>query len=141
LQAKIRDVSEFLLVLGPIQPEHPLNIRAAYHDACHLCHGQQIRKQPRQLLEMIPGLQLTPLAESEICCGAAGSYNLTQPEMAERLGERKVKNILETGAEAVFSGNVGCLIQIGRYLREKRPGVWVAHPIDALWASYAGGKR
>ena len=58
---------------------------------------------------------------------------------AMRRGERKVKNILETGAEAVFSGNVGCLIQIGRYLREKRPGVWVAHPVDALWASYSGG--
>jgi glycolate oxidase iron-sulfur subunit len=137
-QAKVRDVSEFLMELGPVQPEHPLNLKATYHDACHLCHGQQIRKQPRQLLEMIPGLQLTTLAESEICCGAAGSYNLTQPEMAERLGERKAKNILETEAEAVFSGNVGCLIQIGRYLREKRPGVWVAHPVDALWASYDG---
>jgi glycolate oxidase iron-sulfur subunit len=87
---------------------------------------------------MIPGLELVPLAESEICCGAAGSYNLTQPEMAERLGKRKARNILDTGAEAVFTGNVGCLLQIARHLRAGRPDLWVAHPIDALWAAYSG---
>ena len=135
---KVKDISEFLIELGPIKPTHSLKLKAAYHDACHLCHGQQIRNPPRQLLELIPELQLVPLNESEICCGAAGSYNLTQPEMAERLGERKAQNILATGAEAVFSGNVGCLIQIGRYLRDKKPGLIIAHPIDALWASYSG---
>jgi glycolate oxidase iron-sulfur subunit len=138
LAGKVRDISEFLVELGPMRPEHPLEMRAVYHDACHLCHGQQIRKQPRQLLEMIPGLELVPLAETEICCGAAGSYNLTQPEMAERLGQRKINNILATGAEAVFTGNVGCLLQIGRYVREQRPDLWIAHPVDALWASYSG---
>lgn len=136
--SKVKDISEFLMELGPIKPTHPLKMKAAYHDACHLCHGQQIRKQPRQLLELIPELQLVPLNESEICCGAAGSYNLTQPEMAERLGERKARNVLDTGADAVFSGNVGCLIQLGRYLRAKKPGLVIAHPIDALWASYSG---
>jgi glycolate oxidase iron-sulfur subunit len=135
---KVRDLSEFLVQLGPIKPEHPLPIRAVYHDACHLCHAQQIRKQPRQLLEMIPGLELVPLAEPEICCGAAGSYNLTQPEMAERLGQRKAKNILDSNVEAVFSGNVGCLLQIGRHLRKQRPNLWVAHLADVLWASYSG---
>ena len=136
--AKVKDVSEFLVELGPVQPEHPLPIKATYHDACHLCHGQQIRRPPRQLLEMIPELELMPLTESEICCGAAGSYNLTQPEMAARLGKRKAQHILATGADAVFSANVGCLIQIGRYLRSQKPGIWIAHPIDALWASYCG---
>jgi glycolate oxidase iron-sulfur subunit len=135
---KVRDVSEFLVQLGPVMPEHPLPIRAAYHDACHLCHGQQIRKQPRQLLELIPGLGLVPLAETEICCGAAGSYNITQPEMAERLGERKVRNILDTNAQAVFTGNVGCILQIDRHLRRQGRNLWVGHPIDALWASYSG---
>jgi glycolate oxidase iron-sulfur subunit len=136
--AKVQDVSEFLVELGPVPPMHPLPIKAVYHDACHLCHAQQIRKQPRQLLEMIPGLELVPLAETELCCGAAGSYNLTQPEMAERLGKRKVAHILDTDASAVFAGNVGCLLQIGRYVRTQRPDLWVAHPIDALWASYSG---
>ncbi len=83
LQSKVRDVSEFLMELGPVKPTHPLPIKATYHDACHLRHAQQIRKQPRALLEMIPGLELVPLPESELCCGAAGSYNLTQPEMAD----------------------------------------------------------
>jgi glycolate oxidase iron-sulfur subunit len=137
---KVRDVSEFLMDLGPIKPTHPLNLRATYHDACHLCHAQQIRKQPRQLLEMIPGLKLTPLNESEICCGAAGSYNLTQPEMAERLGERKAKNILDTKPQAVFTANAGCLLQIAKHLKDRTPDVWVAHPIEALWASYAGNR-
>jgi glycolate oxidase iron-sulfur subunit len=136
--SKVRDISEFLLELGPIPPAHPLPVKAVYHDACHLCHGQQIRTQPRRLLEMIPGLQLLPLNESEICCGAAGSYNLTQPEMANRLGQRKARNILDTGAEAVFTGNVGCLLQIGRYLRAEKRDIWTAHPVDALWASYSG---
>lgn len=135
---KVRDVSEFLVELGPVPPTHPLPIRATYHDACGLSHAQKIRQPPRQLLGMIPGLELVPLPESEFCCGAAGSYNLTQPEMSARLGERKAANILATGAKAVFTGNVGCLLQILRHLRERDPSPWVAHPVDALWASYSG---
>jgi glycolate oxidase iron-sulfur subunit len=136
--SKVKDISEFLVDLGPIKPAHPIKLKATYSDPCHLCHGQQIRKQPRQLLELIPDLQLVALNESEICCGAAGSYNLTQPEMAERLGERKARNVLEMEADAVFSGNVGCLLQLGRYLKPKKPGLLIAHPVDALWASYSG---
>ena len=140
LAAKVRDLSEFLMELGPIRPQHPLPLRAAYHDACHLCHAQQIRKPPRQLLEMIPGLELVPLAEPEICCGAAGSYNVTQAEMAQRLGQRKAKNIVDAQVQAVFTGNVGCLLQIGRYLRCQQPGVAAGHLVDALWASYSGDR-
>lgn len=136
--AKVKDISEFLVQLGPLQPKHPLPLQAVYHDACHLCHAQQIRKPPRQLLEMIPELKLLPLNESEICCGAAGSYNITQPEMAQRLGDRKIRNILDTGAQMVLTGNVGCILQIGRHLRKQHPNIQVAHPIDALWASYTG---
>ena len=138
LAARARDVHEFLVELGPVKPEHPLPIRATYHDACGLSHAQKVRSQPRQLLQMIPGLELVPLNESEHCCGAAGSYNITQPEMSRALGARKARNILDTGARAVFTGNVGCLLQIGRYLREQHPDIWVAHPVDALWASYSG---
>jgi len=136
--AKSKDISEFLVALGPIEPRHPLPIKATYHDACHLRHAQQIARPPRQLLEMIPGLELVPLSESELCCGAAGSYNLTQPEMAEKLGDRKAQKIKATGAKAVFMGNVGCLLQVARHLRETAPDIWVAHTIDALWASYSG---
>jgi glycolate oxidase iron-sulfur subunit len=136
--AKAKDVTEFLMQLGPVKPEHPLPIRATYHDACHLRHAQKIANPPRQLLSMIPGLELVPLAESELCCGAAGSYNLTQPEMAEALGERKAANIRTTGAQAVLMGNVGCLLQVARHLKRTAPDIWVAHTIDALWASYSG---
>lgn len=136
--SKVKDISEFLVELGPIPPTHPLPMKATYHDACGLAHAQKIRQAPRQLLGMIPELQLVPLPESEMCCGAAGSYNITQPEMAHDVGVRKAGNILATGAQAVFTGNVGCLLQIGRQLRERRPEIWIAHPIEALWASYSG---
>jgi glycolate oxidase iron-sulfur subunit len=135
---KVRDVHEFLVELGPIPPTHPLPLRAVYHDACGLVHGQKIRSQPRKLLGLIPGLELVPLVESEACCGAAGSYNITQPEMAAQVGRRKARNILATGARAVFAGNVGCLLQIDRHLRGEKADLWVAHPVDALWASYSG---
>jgi len=136
--SKVRDISEFLDALGIVPPTHPLPIRATYHDACHLRHAQQIDKAPRRLLAAIPGLTLVPLPESELCCGAAGSYNLTQPDMAQRLGDRKIENIVSTGATAVFMGNVGCLLQVARHLRAEHPEIWVAHTIDALWASYSG---
>ncbi|VTS02360.1 (Fe-S)-binding protein [Tuwongella immobilis] len=136
--SKVKDISEFLVELGPIAPTHPLPIRATYHDACHLRHAQKIQTPPRQLLGMIPGMELIPLGETDICCGAAGSYNLTQPEMAEQLGKRKTNNILLTQAQAVFTGNVGCLMQITKHVHAIDPSIWVAHPIDALWASYSG---
>ena len=136
--AKVKDIHEFLYELGAIPPTHPLNIRATYHDACHLRHAQQIHKAPRALLDLIPGLEMVPLPESELCCGAAGSYNLTQPEMAEKLGDRKIANVKATGAQAVFMGNVGCLMQVMRHLKKDLPEVWAAHPIDALYASYTG---
>jgi glycolate oxidase iron-sulfur subunit len=134
--AKVRDISEFLVELGPLPPPGELPIRATYHDACHLCHAQKIRSQPRKLLEMIPMLELVSLEESEICCGAAGTYNLTEPEMAERLATRKHRHIEATQAQAVFTANAGCILQIGRKVREARLPIWVAHPIEALDLSY-----
>jgi glycolate oxidase iron-sulfur subunit len=136
--AKCKDISVFLYELGAIQPEHPLPIKATYHDACHLRHAQQIATPPRKLLEMIPELELIALPESEICCGAAGSYNLTQPVMATQLGDRKASKIEETGAQAVFMGNVGCIMQVSRHMKKIDPNIWVAHTIDALWAAYSG---
>jgi glycolate oxidase iron-sulfur subunit len=87
---------------------------------------------------MIPGLELIPLEESEICCGAAGTYNLTEPEMSERLGRRKMDHILATGAEAVVTGNVGCILQIARKAKEYGTSITVEHPIDLLDRAYEG---
>jgi glycolate oxidase iron-sulfur subunit len=133
---KVRDVSEFLMALGPVAPTGRIPLRATYHDACHLCHAQQIREQPRALLSLVPGLELVPLNESEICCGAAGSYNLTQPEMAAQLGQRKRQNILQTKAQAVITGNAGCSLQLQMQLRQAGHDLWVAHPMDVLDLSY-----
>lgn len=133
---KVRDVTEFLAELGPIAPTTPVELTATYHDACHLCHAQKIREQPRRLLEMVPGLKLVPLTESEICCGAAGSYNLTEPEMADRLGRRKVTNIHATGADAVITGNAGCSLQIQAMLRTSERPLPVYHPMDILAQAY-----
>ena len=137
---KVKDVSEFLAELGPIRPTGEVKIKATYHDACHLCHAQKIRDQPRDLLALVPGLELVPLAESEICCGAAGSYNLTEGEMADRLAARKLKNILATKADTVIMGNAGCSLQIQAALREANSSVWVAHPMEILDLSYSQGQ-
>jgi glycolate oxidase iron-sulfur subunit len=136
--AKVKDISEFLVSLGPIAPRGTVPLKVTYHDACHLCHGQQIRSQPRALLEMIPGLELVPLEESEICCGAAGTYNLTQPEMSERLGKRKLDRIEATEAEMVVTGNVGCIMQIARQVKARGVRIEVAHPVDLLDRAYRG---
>jgi glycolate oxidase iron-sulfur subunit len=134
--AKVRDVSEFLAELGPVPPRGEIRLRAVYHDACHLVHAQRVREQPRSLLSLVPGLELVPLAESEVCCGAAGSYNLTEPEMSERLSQRKLRNILACEPQVVITGNAGCSLQIQAALRRVGSPIWVAHPMDVLDLSY-----
>ncbi len=134
--AKVRDISEFLVDLGPVRPTHEVPVTLTYHDPCHLCHAQGVRDQPRQLLAMIPGATIVPLDESEICCGAAGTYNLTQPEMSERLGRRKMDRIEGSGAEVVATGNVGCILQIARQIKDRGSSIEVAHPVDLLDRSY-----
>lgn len=137
--AKIKDVSEFLSELGIVPPTGEIRMRAVYHDACHLAHAQKIREQPRELLSKIPGLEVIPIAEADICCGAAGSYNLTEPDMSDRLARRKLENIRQARPEAVITGNVGCSMQIQASLRQAGLDVWVAHPMELLDLSYRGG--
>lgn len=134
--SKVRDVSEFLDELGLITPPGAINVTATYHDACHLVHAQKVREQPRNLLKKIPGLVLKDLPESELCCGAAGTYNLTEPEMAERLSRRKLDNILSTGARVVVTSNAGCLLQIAREARMQGKKLKIVHPMDLLDLSY-----
>jgi glycolate oxidase iron-sulfur subunit len=135
---KVRDVSEFLDNLGLITPKGSVPLTATYHDACHLCHAQKVREQPRHLLAQVPGLKLVPLAESDICCGAAGSYNLTEGEMADRLAARKISHIQESGANVVLSGNAGCTLQMQAALRDAGLDIPVVHPMEVLDWSYRG---
>ncbi|HVA48132.1 MAG TPA: (Fe-S)-binding protein [Pirellulales bacterium] len=134
--AKVKDVNEFLDELGLVPPRGEIRAVATYHDACHLGHAQKIREAPRRLLAQIPGLQLRDLPETELCCGAAGTYNLTEPEMAGRLSRRKLANIVKTGAQIVLTANAGCLLQIGREARQQGQPLWVAHPMELLDHSY-----
>lgn len=134
---KVQDVSVFLDALGLIDPP-PLAapLKLAYHDACHLAHAQGITGAPRRLLEKIPNVSLVPIPEGELCCGSAGTYNLEQPETAHKLGVRKARNIVETGAEAVASGNIGCMVQIKTHLSALRQPLPVWHTIQLLDQAY-----
>jgi glycolate oxidase iron-sulfur subunit len=136
---KVRDVHEFLDQLGLVPPAESQPIRVTYHDACHLVHAQRIREAPRRLLRQIPGLELVELAESELCCGAAGTYNLTEPEMSQRLAARKLEQILKTGARTVATANAGCLLQIARQARQQGERLSIIHPIELLDRSYRAG--
>jgi glycolate oxidase iron-sulfur subunit len=136
--AKVKDVNEFLDQLGLIAPPGSIDATATYHDACHLGHAQKISEAPRRLLAKIPGLRLVDLPEAELCCGAAGTYNLTEPEMSARLSQRKLANILGTGARVVITANAGCLLQIAREARQQGEKLAVVHPMDLLDLSYRG---
>jgi glycolate oxidase iron-sulfur subunit len=138
--AKIRDIHEWLCEIGFRKPrvgKSPVAPKAVtYHEACHLCHGQKITRQPREILTAIPGLQLIELPESMWCCGSAGVYNITQPEMAAKLQERKVRHIAATGASTVATANPGCLLQLESGLRKFSYKVAVRHPISLLAEAY-----
>ena len=134
--ATVRDISEYLASEPLRGPLAPVPMTVTYHDPCHVVHGQKIRRQPRELLAQIPGLTVVDLAESDWCCGSAGIYNLTQPEMAGRLLERKVANVLATRAEAVVTANPGCILQIQQGLAARGATVGVLHIVELLDRAY-----
>jgi len=135
---KCRDLSEMLTELKPRAKRHPLPIQIAYHDACHLQHAQKIRKEPRQLLGGIPQLGLREIPDASMCCGSAGVYNLLNPATAKELGERKVENLLSTGAEAVVSANPGCLLQLASSLRDRGIHMPSFHTVEIIDAAIRG---
>ncbi len=137
--AKVRDATEFLGDLGMSEPPGTLHAKVAWDDPCHLLHGQKIREQPRALLAAIPGLQVVPLAEADWCCGSAGTYNVTQPDLARSILDRKVANILRSGADTVVTANPGCLMQIQSGLRQAGHKVRVVHLMDLLDEAYRAG--
>jgi glycolate oxidase iron-sulfur subunit len=132
LAATVRDVSEFL-ALEPLRgPLCPVPLTVTYHDPCHVVHGQKIREAPRRLLAQVPALRVVKLPEADWCCGSAGIYNLTEPEMAGRLLARKVEHVIGTKAEAVVTANPGCILQIQQGLRERGRDVAVLHLVEVL---------
>ena len=137
--ARVRDVSEVVADLGePRAPRHRLALRVAYHDACHLAHAQGVRQQPRDLLRSIPGIELVPVAEPDLCCGSAGVYNLVEPRTAAELGRRAAAAVASTGADAVVAANPGCLLQIGASAARRGDQLVGFHPVELLDAALAG---
>jgi glycolate oxidase iron-sulfur subunit len=132
---KCKDITEVLAELEPRAQRHPVPVRVAYHDACHLQHAQGVRLQPRALLSRIPGLQLVEIGESAICCGSAGIYNLVQPEAAAALGDRKAQLIASLNVDAVATGNPGCFLQLQSALSRLGRKIPVVHTIQLLDAS------
>jgi glycolate oxidase iron-sulfur subunit len=133
---RVRDVLEFLDEVGISEQMGTVNEIVTYQDACHLAHAQRIAAPPRRLLSRIPGLRLVEMQESSLCCGSAGIYNVTQPEMAHRLGERKAENVCATGAQIVATANPGCAMQMTAHLREKNSPIRVKHVIELLDEAY-----
>ena len=133
---RVKDASEYLAGVGLSAAPGELRATVAYDDPCHLIHGQKIAAQPRALLAAIPGLTLVPLAEADWCCGSAGTYNVTQPELARRLGHRKAEHIIRSGAEIVVTANPGCQMQIEAALRREGARIPVVHLMDLLDRAY-----
>ena len=129
---KVKDVSELLAGHEPRVVRHPIKLKVAYHDACHLAHAQGVRDEPRELLRSIPDLELVEPDEWQICCGSAGIYNLVQPEAAAKLGQRKADNLAATEPDAIAAGNPGCALQIAGYMDREVP---IYHPMTLLDAS------
>jgi glycolate oxidase iron-sulfur subunit len=141
--AKVKDIQEFLCAVGLTAKLSPISDREltiVYQDACHLLHGQRISLQPRQLLQKIPGVKLKEPIDAALCCGSAGIYNMLQPEVAEELGQQKVDNLLNTGAELIASSNPGCSLQIKKHMDMQKRTIPLKHPIELLDLSIRGQK-
>jgi glycolate oxidase iron-sulfur subunit len=138
LAPRVRDVTELLVDAELSLARMPITV--TYHDACHLAHGQQVRRAPRALLQRIPGLELVELRDSDLCCGSAGVYNILEPDMADRLLDLKLARIAETGARVVAAGNPGCLMQLVKGARVAGRDLEIVHPVTLL-ARAAGVSR
>jgi glycolate oxidase iron-sulfur subunit len=133
---RVRDVLEFLDEIGLATDLGPVDAVVTYQEPCHLAHAQRITAAPRRLLRQIPGLTLREMNESSVCCGSAGIYNITQPEMAKRLGRRKADNASATQADIVATANPGCAMQVASFLGEKESPMRVKHVIEIIDESY-----
>ncbi len=136
-----RDITEFLGELGLTGTLGPVRARVTYQDPCHLVHGQGIRRQPRDLLRRIPGVELVEMSGADRCCGSAGVYNLVQPEYSRQILDEKMAAVMETGATTVVAPNPGCMLQLASGVRARGLAVDVCHLVDLLDRAYAAAER
>ena len=131
-ESRVRDVTEFLNTLGLVAPLGEFACKVTYQDSCHLLHGQKVREGPRRLLEAVPGIELVELPHSELCCGSAGVYNITETESSMELLADKMKHAASTGAELIVTANPGCLLQMRAGARIHKTGQRVWHVMELL---------
>ena len=136
--SRVRDITELLVELDPDKPDRAMDRTVAYHHACHLAHAQKVTDPPMTVLSWIPGLKVAPLQESDMCCGAAGTYNLSEPEMATQLGQRKVEHLRAAGVSICVTGNVGCAMQIASEAEAAGLTLELLHPVELLHEAYFG---
>ncbi|MCL2648267.1 MAG: heterodisulfide reductase-related iron-sulfur binding cluster [Phycisphaerales bacterium] len=135
--SKMRDVTELLVEVGVREMTQRVERVVTFHDPCHMLNVQKLSNAPRHLLSLIPGLQVVPLPETDVCCGAAGTYSMNQPEMSERIGRRKIANILQTGASEVITANVGCAMQLEKELKHAgHIDIKVRHVVEVMAEGY-----
>ena len=134
---KVRDISQVLALHSDELKSRfrPLDLKVTYHDPCHIAHCQGIRKEPRDLLKLVPGLAYKEMAEADACCGSAGTYNIAKPEMSDRILKRKLDNIAASGCDVLVTSNPGCLLQLKKGLAEHLPGVRIMHLTEVLLRS------
>ncbi len=137
--ARVKDATEFLAEIGLRPGLQPVRKRVTYQDACHLAHGQRVRRQPRWLLTQVPGLNYVELPHADRCCGAAGVYSLTQPELSAQILAERLDEIAQTRADIVATTNPGCTIQLQAGLAARRATTEVCHVMELLDRSYGGG--
>ncbi len=138
LSQKTKDIMEFLSEIGIESELQPLDLKITYQDACHIIHGQRIKNEPREILEKIPELKLIEMKNSDRCCGSAGIYNITQPDMSQKILHEKVENIEQTGSDYLVAGNPGCLLQIKKGFTKNQKSIKTAHPVEILNWSIKG---
>jgi len=136
LKGRVKDITEWLAEIGLPEPKRPTKVRVTYQDACHLAHAQRIRKQPRDLIRSVPGVQLVEMRHPEICCGAAGLYSTLEPSMSNRILQEKLDDLAATRADVVVSANPGCQMQLEAGLRARKSPMRVQHVTELLASAY-----
>ncbi len=136
LKGRVKDITEWLAEIGLPEPARPTKLRVTYQDACHLAHAQRIRKQPRDLIRSVPGVQLVEMRHPEICCGAAGLYSTLEPSMSNRILQEKLDDLIATRADVVVSANPGCQMQLEAGLRARKSPMRVQHVTELLASAY-----
>jgi len=136
LKGRVRDITEWLAEIGLPAPKKDVRLRVTYQDACHLAHAQRIKKQPRDLIRSLPGVELIEMRHPDICCGAAGLYSTLEPSMSNRILQQKMGDLLSTRADVVVTANPGCEMQLGAGLRSSGSKMRIEHITELLASAY-----